>query len=132
MSDLFDLFKEISPNGEQKPNDYPEIINIHWYGGVDKLPPNSIYMGSGSIYGNPFERHGKTRIDVCEQHKEMLALRLEKDKEFEHKMMNDLKGKLLACFCKNKHKEIPCHCDNYAEEYYKRFKAGWFSCSEDH
>lgn len=127
----FDLFSIQSEDNPVKPEGYPEIVNVHWYGTVQDLPDDTLYMGRGSPYGNPFGGQGKdvTRDQACDRHAEFLRKKLECNSAFEAQMMTDMRGKKIACFCKNKHKEIRCHLDSYAEEYYKRYKNGYFDVS---
>lgn len=67
-------------------------------------PPDAVYIGRGSIYGNPFVigQHG-TRDEVCDAYESMLL----SDKELMTKVKDTLKGKHLVCFCYPKR----CHGD---------------------
>lgn len=62
-----------------------------------------IYIGRGSIWGNPFKigRNG-TRKDVIEQYREYIM-----NKPLLLKELPKLKGKTLGCFCK----PLACHGD---------------------
>lgn len=122
--DLFDnLMTQEKKDNQIIDKTYPEIVNVHWYGGVNKLPDDVLYMGRGSPYGNPFQLEKNEAVD---KHAILLSIRLQKDKKFECQMMNDMKNKKIACFCKNKYKTIRCHLDNYAKEYSDRVKAGYW------
>lgn len=120
-----DLFQttpqENKPEIEEE--NYPEIVNVHWYGGVNNLPDDVLYMGRGSPYGNPFQLE---KDEAVNKHAILLSRRLQKDKKFEAQMMEDMKDKKIACFCKNPYKFIRCHLDNYAKEYADRVKAGYW------
>lgn len=67
-----------------------------------KMPPNTVYVGRGSLWGNPYtvEKHGRTQAVAL--YRQMYAGRgcL--------KLTRDLRGKNLACWCALDH---PCHAD---------------------
>lgn len=66
-------------------------------------PKNAVYIGRGSIYGNPFPIQNKSeqeRERVCVEYRKYLAKRIENDSEF-RKAVKELKGKNVACFCSN-------------------------------
>jgi hypothetical protein len=58
-----------------------------------------VYVGRPSDFGNPFEL-GKdgTREEVIEKFKIYFIGRLHKDEQFK-RVVNKLKGKVLACWC---------------------------------
>lgn len=89
-----------------------------------RMPPNTVYVGRGSKYGNPFNA---TQTYVCHQHSGFpapliklhsapslercldmyhayLYAQLEEDPQF----LDDLKGKNLACWCSL---DGDCHAD---------------------
>ena len=59
-------------------------------------PPSAVYIGRGSPFGNPFVI-GKdgTRDDVCDKFAAMLAA----DEALKAKVVRELKGRDLVCFC---------------------------------
>lgn len=67
-------------------------------------PPNAVYIGRGSPYGNPFVigKHGD-RDDVCDKYEAMLL----NTPTLLAKVKVELKGKDLVCFCAPKR----CHGD---------------------
>ena len=79
--------------------DSPVVLNLK----IDRIPPDSVYIGRGSKWGNPFiiGKDG-TRKEVIKKY----LLFLQNDA----RLMSDikeLKGKTLHCFCKPKE----CHGD---------------------
>jgi hypothetical protein len=93
-----------------------KVVNIKAYP-ERKLPANVAYCGRLSKndpgpYGNPYEigRDG-TRDEVCDKWDIELKLRLQ-DPAYEARMMRDLDGKDLACFCF----PLRCHCQSTLRE----------------
>lgn len=81
-------------------NKLPEIFNKN-----DKnCPSDAIYIGRGSIFGNPFiiGKDG-TREEVIEKYINII----ESDPDLKKYIIKILKGRNLVCFCKPK----PCHGD---------------------
>ena len=78
----------------------PEVFNKHH----NDVPRNAVYIGRGSIWGNPFVIgvHGN-REKVISLYKEMI----EKDLNLKKLAKSELKGKNLVCFCK----PLKCHGD---------------------
>jgi hypothetical protein len=70
-----------------------------------RLPPNTVYVGRPSKWGNPF-RIGVdgTRAEVIEKYRKWLIEKLKADPTF----LDPLKGKDLACWCPL---TLPCHAD---------------------
>ena len=67
-------------------------------------PPDAVYVGRGSPFGNPFVAHKpEDRDDVCDKFEEMIS----NDPELVALVKKELKGKDLICFCKPKR----CHGD---------------------
>ncbi len=66
-----------------------------------------VYIGRGSIWGNPFEI-GKdgTREEVIQKYKDYFYDKIEKNGDFKYQTLK-LSGKRLGCFCAPK----PCHGD---------------------
>jgi hypothetical protein len=71
--------------------------------------PYDIYIGRGSIWGNPYIiGQDGDRDDVISKFTDYLY----SNKELLSKI-HILKGKRLACFCKQKRKFVACHGDVY-------------------
>jgi hypothetical protein len=78
-----------------------------------RLPPNTVYVGRPTPWGNPFkvgnpnpERPGyilTTKDVVC-----LYEVYLTNDPDFQLLIVNFLRGKNLACWCKL---DQPCHAD---------------------
>ena len=75
----------------------PKLYNRHH----GNAPVDAVYIGRGSAFGNPYEvdKHG-TRAQVID----MYYYRLCADKELQEKVMSELEGKDLVCYC------APCAC----------------------
>ena len=73
------------------------------------------YGGRGSILGNPYVI-GKdgTREEVIKRYEEEWFKFLLRDKYF-IKFLKMLKGKKIACFCKQPDKDVHCHLDVVAD-----------------
>lgn len=87
---------------------------------VNKYKENyDIYIGRGSLYGNPFStkaskhdvRQVESKEEAIEKYKEMWLRRLESHPEHTMKLLLKLKGKRLGCFCK----PSKCHGDVLVE-----------------
>ena len=78
----------------------PRVQNRHH----GTAPLDAVYIGRGSIYGNPFVigKHGD-RDEVCEAYESMLF----SNQELLAKVRKNLRGKDLVCFCSPKR----CHGD---------------------
>lgn len=72
-----------------------------------KMPPNTIYVGRPSLFGNPLPRGGFERANyMCWlSGSSERALRV-------MKAVPSLRGKNLACWCKL---DQPCHADTLLE-----------------
>ena len=87
------------------------VINIKH---VKSLPPNYIYCGRGSDYGNPFSHLGyslaKWKVASREQainfHRDWVSVQ----PDLIARIRKELKGKVLGCYCKPE----SCHCDTLA------------------
>lgn len=82
---------------------------------VNKKTTNQfdVYIGRGSIWGNPFaigKGEGPDREEVIEKYREYFYEKLDADPAFK-KGLFGLRGKRLACFCKPE----ACHGDIIAE-----------------
>lgn len=78
----------------------PKVYNIS----DENRPNDCVYIGRGSYYGNPFRRgQNGTRGQVIQKYIDYV----ESEPELKQKIIEDLKGKNLVCFCKPK----ACHGD---------------------
>lgn len=78
----------------------PRVLNRH----SDQIPPNAVYIGRPSIWGNPFIISWTlTRKDVVTMYKTYLL----SSPELLKKAREELVGKDLVCFCA----PLPCHGD---------------------
>ena len=69
------------------------------------MPPNAVYVGRPSKWGNPFVvTEEKDRDGVIRAYEHFLRLKLERDPYY----LDPLKGKDLACWCPL---DKPCHAD---------------------
>jgi len=70
-----------------------------------KMPPNTVYVGRPSKWGNPFKiDEYNNRSDVLRRYEFWLTERLKDNPHF----LDELKGKDLACWCPL---DEPCHAD---------------------
>ena len=101
-----------------------QVTNVRWYprGG---LPADVAYVGRASRseagpYGNPYVigTHGD-RDQVCDLFEEELARRLE-DAAYADRMMRDLDGKHLACWCAGRTGRVRCHAEALLREVGRR------------
>jgi hypothetical protein len=78
---------------------------------TDKIPPDAIYVGRPSPFGNPFVigRDGD-RLTVIRLYREWLAEKMLKDPAFAAEV-HSLAGRDLVCWCS----PAPCHADVLAE-----------------
>jgi len=91
----------------------PKVLNER----TDKIPPDAIYVGRPSKWGNPWrigERHPTdghrlTREEAIELHKINLPqmLTAKRDDGSTILDLNELRGKDLICWCA----PLPCHAD---------------------
>lgn len=79
------------------------VLNKHKHG----VPANAVYIGRGSMWGNPFVmgKHGD-RVDVCNQYEAYLASRIDSFSVTKEQLAS-LHGKDLVCFCA----PLRCHGD---------------------
>jgi hypothetical protein len=69
-----------------------------------ETPHDAVYIGRGSIYGNPFQITGyRNRDNVCDLYEEMV----EGNPKLKADFIRDLCGKHLVCFCA----PLRCHGD---------------------
>lgn len=78
----------------------PKVYNKH----KGDAPPGSVYIGRGSLFGNPF------RLAVDGNREQVIAMfqdHLDKNPELQAAVKSQLKGKNLVCFCA----PLACHGD---------------------
>jgi len=72
-----------------------------------KGAPDEVYIGRGSVYGNPFKIDDQhDRLMVVQEYKKYFWQRINTDKAFYDAVMR-LKDKTLVCFCA----PLSCHGD---------------------
>lgn len=76
-----------------------------------KMPPNTVYVGRPTRWGNPYElRDEARRQEALLYYETWLQNRL----KFEPRFLEPLRGKDLACWCPLEDKNgnpVPCHAD---------------------
>lgn len=79
----------------------PKVLNKR----TDKIPPDAIYVGRPSKWGNPFiiGKDG-TREEVIEKLQHYLLRKINDGKQLD---LEELQGKDLVCWCA----PLPCHAD---------------------
>ena len=92
----------------------PRLLNRRF----DRIPPDAVYIGRPSKYGNPFTmRQEKDRDGVCDAYNAWIWL--EENAELRYKIKTELKGKDLICYCAPKR----CHGETVMkianEDYYR-------------
>ena len=85
----------------------PIRVHREWQEGW-QMPENTVYVGRGSKWGNPFQ--GGPSKDEREYVKRLFVTLTERaDKQdFIRQIRSELRGKNLACWCPLDH---PCHAD---------------------
>lgn len=68
--------------------------------------PYDVYIGRGSVWGNPFTVQEFGRDRCIEMYREYIVRRLEQEPELVAQLLS-LRGKRLGCFCKPQR----CHGD---------------------
>lgn len=93
----------------------PRVINLHHFGGVEKLPKGAVYCGRPSPRGNPYSSEsGKLTKEECVAlHRVHIYNEAKRDPTYLPTLRQELEGKDLACWCKSDRKLVACHCDNY-------------------
>lgn len=70
-----------------------------------RMPPNTVYVGRPTLFGNPYrETEAITREKTIEFYKKWIELAF----SLVPNLIEDLKGKNLACWCSL---DQPCHAD---------------------
>lgn len=74
-----------------------------------KMPPNTIYVGRPTKWGNPFfvGHHFPTSKEAVAAYRQWLDSSLPGQK-LKYEDISELRGKNLACWCGA---DIPCHAD---------------------
>lgn len=75
-----------------------------------KMPANAVYVGRPTKFGNPYSTTPESRLDAysrCEAI-EFYKVYLERNPQLVEDAKRELRGKDLACFCKEGE---PCHAD---------------------
>lgn len=75
-----------------------------------KMPPNTVYVGRPSQWGNPFYRghHCSNAAEAVEKYKATKAISFLPNGWFPDVARTELCGKNLACWCPL---DQPCHAD---------------------
>jgi hypothetical protein len=92
-----------------------QVINTHHYGGAEKLPPNSVYIGRPSKHGNRYssKKGNLNRAECVAFHRLDIYEQLIKNPKYLLELKQELEGKNLGCWCKQLNREEPCHGDNF-------------------
>lgn len=92
-----------------------QVVSKAWF--PAGLPAGTAYVGRGSPYGNRHAMRSEAdRGAVCDAHEADVAALL-RDPAFVARMMRDLDGKDLACFCKRRSgPPVRCHADAWLRE----------------
>lgn len=78
----------------------PKVYNRHH----GDAPPDAVYIGRGTIWGNPFIiGEDGDRDNVIQLYRKRIFFK----EGFEEKIQAELKGKDLVCYCA----PLPCHGD---------------------
>lgn len=70
-----------------------------------KMPPNTVYVGRPSKWGNPFKPDSSFGLRMCVR---MYRTWIEIGKNTLRDELSELRGKNLACWCPL---DQPCHAD---------------------
>jgi hypothetical protein len=93
----------------------PKVVSCHWFGGSDKLPSNTRYIGRPSPFGNPYSsKTGQyTREECIALHRVDLYRSLTANPAGIGYLRQELGGCDLACWCKQPKRIVGCHGDNF-------------------
>lgn len=87
------------------------VLNMHKGGKAAIANGTAVYIGRGSMWGNPFVMGQQASRDkVCEQHREYLQQRVQSG-QITLQDLASLYGKDLVCFCA----PLRCHGDTLVE-----------------
>lgn len=91
------------------------LLNTHWFGGVDSLPPNAVYIGRPGPHGNSFSsKNGQySKEDCVALHRVNLYLQLKEDPAYFDRLKSELDGRDLACWCAIRNRCVACHGLNF-------------------
>ena len=85
----------------------PRVLNRR----TDKIPPDAVYVGRPSKWGNPFKigRDGTREEVVAKYRKKLLwdMLPCNEDVRPDDPFFTEIRGKDLVCWCA----PLPCHAD---------------------
>lgn len=84
-------------------NKYLNLYGKQVWGKWNAPRENSVYIGRGSIFGNPYPMKNKSdeeRIKVILLYKKYLVKRIKEDCDFKNQVLK-LYNKNLICFCSN-------------------------------
>jgi len=97
-----------SPEQEIVP--LPVVLNKH----RDKIPPGAVYIGRGSLWGNPYplKEYGNDRVKVLGLYRDWLEKRLADDPAFRVAFRHLAAAPAFVCFCK----PALCHGDVILEK----------------
>jgi len=91
------------------------LLNTHWFGSIDKLPPNATYIGRPGPHGNIFSSKSGdlSKEDAVALHRVELYRKLIDEKTYFTQLKLELDGRDLACWCAIKNKYVACHGLNH-------------------
>lgn len=72
-----------------------------------RMPPNTVYVGRGSKWGNPFTVANYGREKAVQMFRDYIG-HPNSPHGFEFEEIEQLRGKNLACWCRE---DQPCHAD---------------------
>ena len=83
----------------------PKVYNKHHH----NAPPDAVYIGRGSMWGNPYTHKQGTKASyiVGSREEAIAAFEAAMDDEDRALVRRELKGKNLVCFCA----PLACHGD---------------------
>jgi hypothetical protein len=76
-----------------------------------RMPPNTVSVCRPGRYGNPFHAGGRFAMvdqEYVDAFRDMAEYLYRNDRAWRERMIADLRGRNLACFCKH---GTPCHAD---------------------
>ncbi len=75
-----------------------------------KMPPNTVYVGRPTVYGNPFKHFpsGRPREEILHDFRQMIENGGNLIYPQTWQIREELRGKDLACWCPL---SVPCHAD---------------------
>ena len=83
-----------------------------YIGRAGVVSTSEVKAGESGYWGNPFRLHDEgQRAAVLAKYKGYFFERMERDKFFKARVHDELRGRVLGCFCH----PLPCHGDIIAE-----------------